>query len=299
MLSGQETTRWGFGVFPNSNRSLLVLGALLCSSAFSQEVSQDNVVLIVGGTFWMGTSGSDIPSLKDRYDLNFPGIFENETPVHQTTISNFKIDRFEVTNFQFSGFLIENTEWRQEQLPDDRHNGDYLKNWNDGQYPEELAKRPVVYVTWSAAQAYCRWRGGRLPTEAEWEYVARAGDSREFPWGNALPSPERANYSASNHDATTDVGTYPPNDFGVYDLAGNVWEFLYDAWEPGYSPVSQVNPVGGGLVTVAEEAEMTGRRAVRGASFGGSVVNIRTRWRDSHVATNAIEFVGFRCAYPE
>lgn len=285
-------------MFPKSNRSLLVLGALLFSSVLSQEIADDNVVLIEGGTFWMGTNSIDIPVLKAHYDIDFPGIFENETPAHQTIISTFRIDRYEVTNSQFSEFLIEHAEWRREQLPDGKHNGRYLENWNDGEFPEQLAKQPVVYVTWSAAQAYCRWRGGRLPTEAEWEYVARAGDSREFPWGDELPSPDRANYSASNNGEATDVGIYPPNGFGVYDLAGNVWEFLYDAWEPEYSSDAQVNPIIGGPLTIEEEAEMTGRRAVRGASFGGSVVNIRTRWRDSHVATNAIEFVGFRCAYP-
>jgi len=157
---------------------------------------------------------------------------------------------------------------------------------------------PVVFVTWSAAQSYCRWRGGRLPTEAEWEYVARSGDNREFPWGNELPTPGLANYSASNINETVEVGSYAPNEFGVYDLPGNVWEFLLDEWLPNYAAAEQANPISGGTVTDSEIANVIGRRAVRGASFGGSVVNLRTRWRDSHVVTNATEFVGFRCAYP-
>jgi len=93
--------------------------------------------------------------------------------------------------------------------------------------------------------------------------------------------------------------THSLNDLGVYDLAGKVWEFLYDAWEPVYPGGPQSDPIIGGLLTPQQEVNVSGRRAVRGASFGGSVINIRTRWRDSHVATNAIEFVGFRCAYPD
>jgi len=213
-------------------------------------------------------------------------------------ISSFRIDRYEVTNARYFEFLVDNPEWRKDQLRDRQHNGQYLTHWENGRYREGAANLPVVNVTWSAAQSYCRWHGGRLPTEAEWEYVARAGDSRAFPWGDEPPSPERANYSASVHGKTIDVGSYAPNDFGVYDLAGNVWEFLYDAWEPRYADDPQSDPVAGGLLTPQEEATVSGRRAVRGASFGGSVVNVRTRWRDSHVATNAIEFVGFRCAYP-
>ncbi|MGI9262683.1 MAG: formylglycine-generating enzyme family protein [Woeseiaceae bacterium] len=277
---------------------VLIVGALISTLSYSQESADPDTASIHGGTFRMGTEASDIPGLKSRFAVDFPGVFENEVPGREVTISSFRIDRYEVTNARFFGFLAADPEWRQDQLQDHQHNGQYLAHWENGRYPEGAANLPVVNVTWSAAQSYCRWRGGRLPTEAEWEYVARAGDSREFPWGDELPSPERANYSASSHGKAIEVGTYPPNDFGVFDLAGNVWEFLYDAWEPRFADDPRSDPVAGGLLTPQEEATVTGRRAVRGASFGGSVVNVRTRWRDSHVATNAIEFVGFRCAYP-
>lgn len=280
------------------NRLTVIIGALFCSCACSQEADEVDPVAIQGGTFWMGTRASAVPALKQRYAVDFPGVFENEAPRHATTISSFGIDRYEVTNARYFEFLIEVPAWRKDQLLSSLHNGRYLHDWEENRFPEGTADRPVVNVTWSAAQAYCRWRGGRLPTEAEWEFVARAGDDREFPWGDELPSPARANYSASNNGKTTDVGTFPPNDFGVYDLAGNVWEFLYDAWEPRYSDEPQTDPIVGGQLTPQQEANVNGRRAVRGASFGGSVVNVRTRWRDSHVATNAVEFVGFRCAYP-
>ena len=114
-----------------------------------------------------------------------------------------------------------------------------------------------------------------------------------------MPSPSRANYGGDNIDETTPVGSYSPNALGLYDLPGNVWEFLYDEWRDTYTAEAAVDPVAGGWLSAAEIAAVEGRRAVRGASYAGSVVNLRTRWRDSHVVTNAIGFVGFRCAYSD
>lgn len=271
----------------------------LCSALCAQQDVQDGSVPIAGGTFLMGTKRADIPALKSQYRIDFPGVFENESPLHPVTLSDFRIDRYEVTNAQFREFLEHVPEWRKEQLDASEHNGDYLADWQDGHYPDKSARLPVGFVTWSAAQSYCRWRGGRLPTEAEWEYVARSGDGREFPWGDDLPTASLANYYASNYGKRIEVGSYPPNVFGVYDLAGNVWEFLLDEWTPDYLAATQRNPIAGGPVADEQIRKIEGRRSVRGASFGGSIVNLRTRWRDSHVVSNATEFVGFRCAYTD
>lgn len=285
----------------SANNNLLIPVFIACiwiTSVSADEIVISDVAFIAGGTFVMGTAATNISKLKSRYDVGFPGVFENEIPAHEVTISDFRIDKFEVTNARFKAFLVDNPEWLPENVMEESQNGDYLASWQDGQYPDEQGDRPVVFVTWAAAQSFCHWSGGRLPTEAEWEYVARSGDNREFPWGDSLPAPTLANYGASDIDHTTPVGSYPPNDFGVYDLAGNVWEFLYDEWQPEYQDESQSDPVAGGWLSEDEKLTVTGRRAVRGASYGGSIVNLRTRWRDSHVVSNAIEFVGFRCAYP-
>ena len=277
---------------------LLAFGFAGCASAQDQP-PVDGAVALRGGTFLMGTAIEEVEPLKARYELQFPGVFEDETPVHAVTISDFSLDRQEVTNARFLGFVGARPEWRKAAVPSSAHNGRYLEDWTAGRPQPDRLDHPVVFVTWHAAQAFCLWAGGRLPTEAEWEYAARAGGDAEFPWGEALPSPEAANYSASKLGTTVAVGSYPANEWGLQDLAGNVWEFVLDEWVTPYAPETQVDPVVGGTVAEADLQAVEGRRALRGGgSFNGAVANMRTRWRDSHQVTNAVEFVGFRCAYP-
>jgi formylglycine-generating enzyme required for sulfatase activity len=245
----------------------------------------------------MGTASSAVPELKRKYNLNFPGVFEEEVPDHAVTVSDFRMDRYEVTNARFAEFVAGHPEWSRAKIPARLHNGHYLEFWKDGKFPPAKADHPVVFVTWHAAQSFCQWAGGRLPTEAEWEYAARSGGDREFSWGDEPPSKERANYEASGIDDTRPVGSYPPNPLGLYDLAGNVWEFALDAWKAGYPAEPQTDPwIGGALPKDLLTVE--GRRVLRGASFGGGAANLRTRWRDSHEVTNAVGFVGFRCVVP-
>jgi len=259
---------------------------------------QDDAVVVRGGTFRMGTPSPAVPELKIRYQVAFPGVFESEIPDHLVTVSSFRMDRYEVTNSRFAQFVSAHAEWSRARLPAEMQNGRYLEHWTDATYPPAKADHPVTFVTWHAAQAFCRWAGGRLPSEAEWEYAARAGRDLEFPWGDELPSPARANYSATGVGDTRPVASYLPNAFGLYDMAGNVWELLLDAWEPAYPSASQSDPIAGGPVPDNGFRSVQGRRVLRGGSYDGGVVNLRTRWRDSHVVSNAVGFVGFRCVYP-
>jgi sulfatase modifying factor 1 len=277
-------------------QALVPLGIALALSA-GVAGAQDGTVLVPGGTFRMGTPASSIPELKRRYALRFTGVFENEVPDHAVTLGAFRMDRCEVTNDRFSRFASSRPEWSRGKLPPEMHNGRYLELWRDGVSPASKAEHPVVFVTWHAAEAFCEWAGGRLPSEAEWEYAARAGGESEFPWGDRLPSPDLANYSASGVGETKAVGSYPPNPLGLHDMAGNVWEFVLDAWEASYSAEPQTEPVAGGALP-SDIRAVRGRRVIRGGSFGGAVANLRTRWRDSHEVSNAVGFVGFRCVYP-
>ena len=153
---------------------------------------------------------------------------------------------------------------------------------------------PVVYVTWPAALAYAEWAGKRLVTEAEWEFAARGGlGNPKYPWGDAEPAPGRANYAESGTHGTVVAGSYPPNPYGLFDLAGNVWEFCLDAWHDRYSSGAQRQSEADLLRMRSEAAE---RRVIRGGSFDGSPFNLRVTARDSHRGNHPVPHVGFRCA---
>ncbi|MCU0293793.1 MAG: SUMF1/EgtB/PvdO family nonheme iron enzyme [Thermoanaerobaculaceae bacterium] len=169
--------------------------------------------------------------------------------------------------------------------------------------PVEFAQgddHPVVAVTWNEADAFCRWTGGRLPSEAEWEYAARGGrDGLIYPWGNSL-SHEEANYGtdsccgglAQGRDRwqhTSPVGSFAPNGYGLVDMAGNVWEWVGDWYGSGYyetSPGTDPKGSGRGLM----------RRVMRGGSWYNGPAKLRVSLRgyagprDRNIAT------GFRCA---
>jgi formylglycine-generating enzyme required for sulfatase activity len=109
---------------------------------------------------------------------------------------------------------------------------------------------------------------------------------KSFPWGDEMPDKSRANFSASGLKAPTAVASYPANGYGLFDMAGNVWEFLADEWQK-YPGKANGEP---------DYRQVKTRRALRGGSFGGSPVNLRVTYRDSHSPENSVEHVGFRCA---
>jgi formylglycine-generating enzyme required for sulfatase activity len=178
-------------------------------------------------------------------------------------------------------------------------NGNYLKHWKDAGAFAVKVDHPVVNVSWYSAVAYCQAEGKRLPTEAEWEYAARGGRDGLFPWGDAAANAARVNFLGSGVGRTSAVGRYPANGYGLFDMAGNVWEFLADEWGayPDSSSV-QKNPVGDGSLFLSgtDFLRVKTRRVIRGGSFGGDPVNLWVEYRDSHPPDGAREFVGFRCA---
>ena len=263
--------------------------ALLTSCAGGNPVAgPDAGVLVTGTTFLMGTSQDELPALRARFPDDAWPFYAPELPQHAETVRTFRIDRTPVTDEAFASFLRAHPEWTRENVSPDLHNGKYLQDWHGASFPAGAGRHPVTFITWQAAMAYCGSQGGRLPTEAEWELAASSPDGHhEFPWGEDPPSPARANYGASGHESPVDVASYSPNERGLFDMAGNVWEFMLEEWRDDYSKP---------LVLPAEPLDtIRSRRALRGGSWGASPVNLRIRYRDSHPPGGAGPHVGFRC----
>jgi len=247
------------------------------------------MVRLPGGTFRMG---SDENSLFQQFPNAGPGLkamLLAETPASEVTIPPFWMDRYEVTNARFQSFIRAKSEWQKERV-----GGNYLRHWSGNQFPAGQANFPVIFVSWQAALAYAEWAGKRLPTEAEWEFAARGGrDAPRYPWGDQDPMPRLANYGESGARGPVRAGSYPPNPYGLFDLAGNVWEFCLDEWQGPYRS-------GARQQSESDVRRMRGakveRRVIRGGSFDGSAFNMRVTARDSHRTDNPVGYVGFRCA---
>jgi sulfatase modifying factor 1 len=260
-------------------RSVTVLVCVCSLVAFARAQRIDEVQL-PPGTFTMGTSEARVDVLLARGMAKRRELFAAELPAHKKQLRAFLIDRTEVTNAAFKAFVDAHPEWTRERLAADRHNGEYLKTWTGGSYPTGEADLPVTFITWHAASAFCEAAGKRLPTEAEWEFAAGRDGAAEFPWGDEAPDATKANWSGANLGKPSPVGRYPAA-HGLHDMAGNVWEYVADLWKDSYLNGAKTSP---------------GRRVIRGGSFGGSPVNLRVRYRDSHPELGAGPHVGFRCA---
>ncbi len=267
------------------------------ASGNTRNADGEQMALIPGGTFAMGIDETDLKRYQEFFQITGAQLFEPAMPKHTATVDGFLMDRNLVTNAAFKRFVQQYPEWGTERIPENLHNGHYLEHWKAGAIPQGRAAHPVVNVSWYAAVAYCQAKGKRLPTETEWEYAAKGKLEGIFPWGNAAADKARANFSDSGLSTTSKVGSYPANGYGLFDMAGNVWEYLADEWQP-YRSEAQKNPVGGNDFFDKGDnfLRVKSRRVIRGGSFGGAPINMWVEYRDSHPPENAKEFVGFRCA---
>ncbi|MFC0105969.1 formylglycine-generating enzyme family protein [Kibdelosporangium aridum] len=270
----------------------------------SQDGDTVGMVLLPGGSFLMGTDDAE----------GFPE--DGEGPVREVTLASFWIDAFAVSNERFARFVddtgyvtdAERFGWsyvfagllpaalrRGAPRPDEAPwwcgvEGAY---WRAPEGPgsglDGRADHPVVHVSWHDAVAYCRWAGTRLPTEAEWEYAARGGlVQRRYPWGDELtPDGEHRcniwqgrfptrNTAEDGYRSTAPVDAFPPNGFGLYNMAGNVWEWCADAWRADHSA-----------------------KVMRGGSYlcHESYCNrYRVAARTSNTPDSTVGNLGFRCA---
>jgi formylglycine-generating enzyme required for sulfatase activity len=228
--------------------------------------------------------------------------FEDEQPVHTVALSGLWIDQNEVTNAQYAAFLNErggHAEGGVTWL--DLEDEDCLIERAGGEFrPKgDYADHPVVEVSWYGAAAYCEWAGGRLPTEAEWEYAARGTQGWEFPWGDEFDG-ARLNYCDVNcqldwadvmandgYARTAPVGSYQDGASWceALDMTGNAWEWVAD-WYGDYSSERQVNPTG---------PSSGDHRVLRGGAWSYGQYGVRGANRAGDNPANTYNNGGFRC----
>jgi formylglycine-generating enzyme required for sulfatase activity len=265
------------------------------------------MVYVPAGEFTMGSTDDEVDHALALCNDEYPGgcereWFEDELPTHAVALDGFWIDQTEVTNAQFAAFL--NEEGNQEEggvtWLDVESELCLIESVGDEFRPKSgYEDHPVILVSWYGAAAYCRWAGGRLPTEAQWEYAARGPEGRTFPWGNELDG-TRLNYCDINCDAfwldesfddgyadTAPVGSYPDGAswVGALNMAGNVREWGAD-WLGEYPSERQENPTG-------PSASESNYRVVRGG--GLSDVSSYVRAADRSAGHPWFRIFGFRC----
>jgi formylglycine-generating enzyme len=207
------------------------------------------MVWIPGGAFGMGSPDGDGGS--------------DEHPQHEVRVKGFYMDKMEVTQAEYEHVMAQNSA--------------YFKG---------CPNCPVENVSWIGANEYCKKVGKRLPTEAEWEYAARAGTQTKYYWGNEMDS------SGAWYDKNSNLKTHPvaqrrPNTFGLADMSGNVWEWCADWYEPTYYQKKVLdNPQG---------PDSGQYRVMRGGSWGFGMYSLRSACRNWGYPEARSYYTGFRC----
>jgi formylglycine-generating enzyme required for sulfatase activity len=204
---------------------------------------------------------------------------DDEQPVHRISVRAFYLDTYEVTVSRYAEFLTS-------QKPDSPF------KWNEATGGAHENK-PVIGVNWYDARDYCRWVGKRLPTEAEWEMAARGTEGRIYPWGDVHPTKGHANAGQAiwrGYETLTNIGRYQlgKTPDGLYDMAGNLWEWVADWYDPSYYHFSPSdNPRGPSAGPL---------RALRGGAWNNDSKAIRSTNRAAYAPDARRNDVGFRCA---
>jgi formylglycine-generating enzyme len=302
--------------------------ALDLDPALLKKIRPAPVVLILAGSFQMGSTKDEVGraiqtclAADKHYQQTCEGLYKPEFPQHRVQLDAFYLDKYEVTNLRFQQF-VDATRY-QTTAEQEGYTFVFtatdkveLVSWLQWREPERLGEKvfasnredhPVVSVSWDDAQAYCRWAGKRLPTEAEFEYATRAGTESTYWWGNGNPGSRRVDNIADEslkrsvsgasdimtgyddeYIRTAPVGSFEANPFGLHDMIGNVSEWTADWYDETYYQNSpERNPKG----------PSSGQaRVIRGGSWVGGPGHVRSATRGGGTPTARVNAVGFRCA---
>jgi formylglycine-generating enzyme required for sulfatase activity len=247
----------------------ILLSSIFCIFLFIPTTSgqkiEPEMVFVEGGTFIMGSDDGD----------------EDEKPKHEVKINNFYMSKYEITVDEYRNFCSATG----------RNFGEE-ESWSK-------ANHPAIYVSWNIATEYCKWLSSetnkkyRLPTEAEWEYAAAGGKkSKGYKYSGNENIDQVAWYQGSiPEDGTQPVGSLDPNELGIYDMSGNVWEWCLDTYKSDYYSVSEKeNPKG---------AKTGNWKIVRGGSWADKASYARITYRQSNLPGNAGFNDGFRIVREE
>lgn len=264
-----------------------VLAWLYVPKLFTNSLKGVEMVHVRGGTFNMGCTakqGDDCDS--------------DEKPAHKVSVSDFSIGRYEVTHAQFIKFLNDEKVSADGSKDDAEYidmDDDCAIGYQNGKFyfkGSEYADAetcPVIEVTWYGADAFCKWAGGRLPTEAEWEYAARGGlKSKGYKYSGSDKLDEVGWYTDNSDSKTHTVGEKKANELGIYDMSGNVWEWCSDWYASDYYENSpEKNPQG------AADGQS---RVLRGGCWRSDAWRCRVAYRDGSNPDNSYSYLGFRLA---
>lgn len=209
---------------------------------------------------------------------------DDEKPERDVQLDAYWIDKYEVTVGQYQKCVTDGV-CRDPKQFDSNTRKSYYNNPSFQDYP-------VIFVDWNQAQAYCKWVDGDLPTEAQWEKAARGTKGSEYPWGNSRPNKDLANFSETGLRDTSEVGSFPDgaSDYGVMDMAGNVWEWVRDWYRASYNASETDNPTG---------PSNANEKVTRGGSWFMRADYLSSTSRNiSRLPTNSFSGLGFRCINP-
>jgi len=269
---------------PNARKSIIIASAI--NPIYS-------LVLVQGGEFMMGSE-----------------IEDEEKPIHKVSLSTFEISQYEVTNLQYAAFLnkygsnkILMGNYKGEEMVDEYSWGvKYNKTTQKWQAQEGYEYSPIVNVTWYGANEYCKFYNFKLPSEAQWEYAARGGKesffnkngNKDFIYSGSNNLDSIAWYSkTSKVTSTFPVGLLKPNQLGIYDMSGNVWEWCADWYDKNYYQECYDK----GMINNPQNETINTRRVLRGGSWDFSAACCRVANRTYYYPSNSNRHYGFRFVF--